>query len=107
VAQHLLEQGYCIVARNLRLGYLELDLVARKQRVIAIVEVRTRGCGAWTTALGSLTETKRQRIRRAGKLLWQRRYRSDTSVDRLRFDAASVQFDAQGVASVEYVIAAF
>ena len=96
-----------MVARNLHLGHLELDLVVRKERVIAVVEVRCRGHGAWTTGLGSLTEAKRHKIRRAGERLWQRRYRSDTSVDRLRFDAASVQFDADGVASVEYVTAAF
>ena len=107
VAEYLRARGYEIVAQNLRIGRLELDLVARQGRVIAVVEVRTRGDGAWTTGLGSLTQAKRQRIRRAGERLWQRRYRNDDSIDRLRFDAASVRFDAHDEASVEYVVAAF
>ncbi|MBN1607554.1 MAG: YraN family protein [Polyangiaceae bacterium] len=107
VSEYLVARGYEIVASNLRMGYLELDLVARKGQVVAVVEVRTRGPRAWTTGLGSMGPLKRQRIRRAGERLWQRRYRNDDSVERMRFDAASVRFDARGVASVEYVIAAF
>lgn len=107
MAAYLRSHGYQIVAQNLRIGKLELDLVARKDRVIAVVEVRTRGKGAWTTGLGSLAQAKRQRIRRAGERLWQRRYRNDESIERLRFDAASVQFDADDEPSVEYVVAAF
>ena len=95
------------MAQNLRLGRLELDVVARKGPVIAVVEVRTRGAGAWTSAFGSIDSTKRRRIRRAGERLWQRRYKNDASVERMRFDAASVTFDEAGSARVEYVEAAF
>jgi putative endonuclease len=105
VAEFLGRQGYQIVARNLRIGHLELDIVARKGPVIAIVEVRTRGPGSWTTGFGSLNATKRLRIRRAGERLWQRRYKHDESVERLRFDAASVTFGPDGPV-VEYVEAA-
>ena len=107
VGEYLVARGYEIVASNLRVGHLELDLVARKGQVVAVVEVRTRGPRAWTTGLGSMGALKRQRIRRAGERLWQRRYRNDESVERMRFDAASVRFDARGVPTVEYVIAAF
>jgi putative endonuclease len=41
VAAWLAGQGYDIVATNLRLGALEIDVVARKGPVIAVVEVRT------------------------------------------------------------------
>jgi putative endonuclease len=107
VSEYLQARGYEIVAANLHIGHLELDLVARKGSVVAVVEVRTRGPRAWTTGLGSMGPLKRQRIRRAGERLWQRRYRNDDSVDRMRFDAASVRFDARGVSYVEYVVAAF
>lgn len=106
VVRYLEREGYTIVATNLRLGHLELDIVARQEATIVVVEVRTRGAGAWTTAFGSIDAKKRQRIRRAGERLWQRRYRNDRSVERLRFDAAAVSFEA-GEAHVEYVIAAF
>lgn len=106
VVRYLEREGYSVVATNLRLGHLELDIVARRETTIVVVEVRTRGAGAWTTAFGSIDAKKRQRIRRAGERLWQRRYRNDPSVERLRFDAAAVSFDG-GEAHVEYVVAAF
>jgi Holliday junction resolvase-like predicted endonuclease len=80
--------------------------VARRETVIAVVEVRARGPGALTTGIGSVNGRKRERIRRAGERLWQRRYRHDRSVERLRFDIASVRLDLTPP-SVEYVIAAF
>ena len=107
VAAYLEQRGFALVAQNLRLGKLELDVVARQGPLIVVVEVRTRGAGAWTTAFGSIDSAKRRRIRRAGERLWQRRYRNDDSVERMRFDAASVTFDAEGDARVEYVEAAF
>lgn len=106
VVEFLERAGAAIVATNLRVGRLELDVVAREGAVIVVVEVRTRGAGAWTSGFGSIDAEKRKRIRRAGERLWQRRYKHDLTVDRLRFDAASVTFHG-GVASVEYVRAAF
>jgi len=106
VVQFLEREGYQIVDTNLRLGHLEIDIVARQGATIVVVEVRTRGSGAWTTGFGSIDAKKRARIRRAGERLWQRRYRNDRSVDRMRFDAASVSFEA-GEPHVEYVVAAF
>ena len=84
----------------------ELDSLALVE-LIVVVEVRTRGPGAWTTGFGSIDVAKRRRIRRAGERLWQRRYKNDASVERMRFDAASVNFEATGRAVVEYAEAAF
>ncbi len=102
----MIEQGYDIVATNLRLSYLELDVVARRNDVVVVVEVRSRGPSAWTTGFGSLDGSKRHRIRVAGARLWQRRYQHDPTVRRLRFDAASVQLSAEGTL-IEYVEGAF
>jgi putative endonuclease len=90
----------------LRLSYLELDVVARRGELVVVVEVRTRSSAAWTTAFGSVGGRKRYRIRLAGQRLWSRRYRHDASVQRLRFDAASVRFGPHGPV-IEYVEAAF
>lgn len=103
---HLERAGFAIVATNLRIGKLELDVVAREARVIVVVEVRARGATSWTSGFGSLDTKKRLRVRRAAERLWRARYRNDASVDRLRIDAASVTFvDDEPV--VEYVRAAF
>lgn len=106
VAEYLEAAGFQVVARNLRLGRLELDIVARLRELIVVVEVRTRGEGAWTTPFGSLSPAKRDRIRRAGQRLWRQRYQRDPSAERMRFDAASVRFQ-DGRAEIEYVVAAF
>jgi Holliday junction resolvase-like predicted endonuclease len=74
--------------------------------LIAVVEVRSRSSSAWTSGFGSLDGRKRYRIRLAGQRLWDRRYRHDLSVKRLRFDAASVVFGPSGP-EIEYAEAAF
>jgi putative endonuclease len=99
-------RGFQIVATNLRLSYLEMDVVARRGDLVVVVEVRSRGRGAWTSGFGSIDGKKRYRIRLAGQRLWQRRYQQDASVKRLRYDAASVVFGPGGPV-VEYVEAAF
>jgi Holliday junction resolvase-like predicted endonuclease len=71
------------------------------------VEVRARGPTSWTRGFGSLDRMKQLRVRHAGERLWRARYKNDASVDRMRFDAASVTFDENGRAVVEYVKAAF
>jgi putative endonuclease len=102
----LSDRGFQIVATNLRLSYLEIDVVARLGELVVVVEVRSRGVGAWTSGFGSIDGKKRYRIRLAGQRLWQRRYQHDASVNRLRYDAASVVFGADGPV-IEYVEAAF
>ncbi len=106
VAEWLESQGIQVVARNLRLGMLEIDIVAREGDVVLVIEVRSRGSGAWTSAFSSIDGTKRKRIRNAGQRLWDRRYRNDASVSRLRYDAASVTFTSP-VPTLEYVRGAF
>lgn len=106
VAGYLEREGFEIVAKNLRLGHLEIDVVARRGPLVVVVEVRTRASSAWTSGFGSIDGAKRRRIRQAGERLWQRRYRHDPSVERMRFDAASVAFTASGP-TIEYVVAAF
>ncbi len=39
---HLLKKGYKIVARNFRYQKAEVDIIARKDNVLAVVEVKTR-----------------------------------------------------------------
>lgn len=81
-------------------------MVARLNDLVVVVEVRSRGGGAWTSAFGSIGGQKRYRIRLAAQRLWERRYRADPSVNRIRLDAASVRFGPRG-AEIEYVEAAF
>ncbi len=106
VAAYLVRCGFQIVATNLRVGHLELDIVARQGGLIVVVEVRMRSPRAWTHGLSSVDGKKRFHVRRAGERLWQRRYRHDPSAERLRFDVASVSL-VEGELKLEYVPAAF
>lgn len=103
----LVDDGYVILGRNVRVGRLEIDVIARLGPVVAVVEVRCRGEGAWVKALDTLDWKKRRRIRNAGELLWRKRFKEDATLERMRFDVVSVTFDERGEAHVEHVIAAF
>jgi putative endonuclease len=107
VAAYVQGLGWEVLERNLRVGPLELDVVARDGATVVVIEVRCRGSGSWTSGFGSLSPTKRLRVRRAGEKLWHTRFRCDKTIDRMRFDAASVQLDRNGRAHIEYAMAAF
>jgi putative endonuclease len=106
-ATYFLQAGHAIVGRNVRVGRLEIDLVVREGPVIAVVEVRMRGAGAWVKPLASVDAKKRLRVRRAGERLWQVRFKNDPTLERMRFDVVSVRFDDVGRAELEHVRAAF
>jgi len=106
VARWLESRGFEILARNVRLGLLEVDIVAREGAVVALVEVRTRAPTSLTSGLSSVSPAKLLRLRRAGERLWNRRFRSDPACTGLRFDLASVTWTPSG-ARIEYVRGAF
>jgi putative endonuclease len=107
VCTYLIAQGCEILGRNLRVGYLEIDIVARLGVLALVVEVRHRGAGAWTSGFGSIDGLKRRRVRTAGERFWDRKLKFDARLERMRFDTASVTFDPQGTPCVEYVAGAF
>ena len=64
-------KGYRILARDFRTPAGEIDLVARRGRVLALVEVKARPSIA--AALEALGPRQRRRIERAGAVFLQRR----------------------------------
>jgi putative endonuclease len=106
VTDLLVARGFGILARRLRLGPLEIDLVATRGDLAVVVEVRTRGQGAYIGPLASVDGKKRDRLVRAAERLWREKLARIPEIARLRFDVAGVTFDAEG-AHVEYIEAAF
>jgi putative endonuclease len=102
VASDLVERGFVIVGTNVRLGRLEIDIVAREGDTVVVVEVRTRGASAWQTGLESVARAKAKRVRAAGERLWRQRFERDPTVNRMRFDVAVVTYDAHGEPLIEY-----
>lgn len=101
-AEFLVAAGYTLLWRNLRLGALELDIVAQRGDLVIIVEVRTRGAGSLVGPLESITPTKRDRLRRAARRLWKERLAIRRDVMRVRLDVIAVTFDGETTA-VEHV----
>lgn len=90
VALELEARGFVVLARNVRLGHLELDIIARRGPLVVIVEVRARGQGAFERPLASLASKKRMRLLHAADRLWRARLSRMPGVERLRIDAAAV-----------------
>jgi putative endonuclease len=67
----LMAKGYRILALRLRTPQAELDLLARRGRVLAVVEVKRRG--SVDAALAAVTPPQRERLVRAARALASRR----------------------------------
>lgn len=64
VSEHLRRAGYQLLARNLRLGRDELDIVARRGETLVICEVRCRANATWIHPAQTLTPGKQRALRR-------------------------------------------
>lgn len=80
-------RGYRVLARRFRTPVGEIDLVTRRGRVLAFVEVKARP--DLETALHALTPHQRRRIARAA-LWWLQRHPDHRDLDR-RFDLVAIR----------------
>lgn len=103
VCDHLVRLGYKLVARNVRVGRLEIDIIARTANLMVFCEVRGRSNDAWMTPAQSIDPAKVKRIRQAAAV-WLKTNRPGTN--QVRFDVASVVFD-QEPARIDYFERAF
>ncbi len=95
--------GYEILDRNWRSGRYELDLIVRREGVVAFVEVKTRVAGP-QCAVDALAPAQRRRIRRAAES-WIHAHRG---VGReFRFDLVTVDVPHGGPPRVEHIPDAF
>lgn len=67
----LMAKGYRILGFRLRTPQGEIDLLAQRGEVLAVVEVKQRA--TLESALEAVTQTQRERLRRAGQMLAARR----------------------------------
>lgn len=104
---HLKSLGFDIDGTNVRVGALEIDVLARKDDLVVVGEVRTRGKGSWTSALASVDRKKQQHLVRAAERLYRERFAKEPTPPRLRFDVLAVELLPDGTAHVEHVPGAF
>jgi putative endonuclease len=87
---HLSASGFEIVARNMRVGRLEIDVIARRGPLIVFCEVRSRRSAHVMTPAQSIDPRKVARVRSAAAQ-WLRATKHGAT--QVRFDVASVLFD--------------
>jgi len=89
-ALHYLVRAWRIVARNERIGGVEVDLVVRRGRTIAFVEVKTRREGDAGEPWESVREGQRRRIMRAAEGWLAAHERALGDDIEVRFDVVSI-----------------
>lgn len=97
-------RGWCILARRFRSGHRDVDLIARRERVVAFVEVKTRrglGFGDPAEAVGW---RKRRELTRSAQV-WIDRCGEPGAT--YRFDVVAVLVDAPSRVRVRHVQDAF
>lgn len=103
VAERVAANGFEIVGRNVRLGHLEIDIIARRRDLVVFCEVRARMHDRFVAPAATVDARKIARLRQAA-VLWLRAQRMGY-VD-VRFDVAAVVFDTPG-GRIEYYEGAF
>jgi putative endonuclease len=96
--------GCRILARNLRIGGCELDIVARDGDTILFVEVRSRASDTPVAPEDTVGPAKQRQVKRAADA-WIRRYGRREYY--YRFDIIAVTFDAQGRPIARHLPGAF
>jgi putative endonuclease len=103
-AQHLVEAGLQVVARNWRCPAGEIDIVAWEGDVLVVCEVKTRRGPEFGPPAGAVVHAKARRLRRLAAL-WLAE--SGARAAEVRFDVVSVLAPRTGVVEVEHVRGAF
>jgi len=82
------EHGYEVVARNWRCRHGEIDLIARRGRLLVFCEVKARTSDAFGSPLEAVTPTKQARLRRLAATWLEQAGGSGPGP--IRFDVAAV-----------------
>lgn len=87
-AAYLARRGYRIVARNVRAGGVEIDIVARRGRLVVFAEVKTRRSRALGAPETAVDARKQARLAR-GAAAWLREHPG--VAHRMRFDVIACE----------------
>ena len=99
---YLIKSGYRIVHRNYRYIKAEIDIIAQKQDMLVIVEVKARSSGHWQNIAEIITEKKIQRLVRAANHYVVSR---DLDIE-VRFDIITV-LEEEGGFKIDHIENAF
>jgi len=100
---YLEKKGYEVVRRNFCAKGGEIDIIAKKDGIMAFVEVKTRKAGAMTDGFAALTKSKRGALIKCSAAYG---YKFPHGLQP-RFDAVSVVVDGKRVVGFDYIENAF
>ncbi len=102
--KHLKRAGYKIIARNVRLGRKEIDLIALDGDTVVFIEVRTRGRAGAIAPEDTVNAVKQARIRSAAGRYVQANQLEDCYI---RFDVVGVIVPEEGAPEIRVYRDAF
>ncbi len=93
-ARRLVQDGWTLLGRNVRIGRGELDLIVRRGGVLAFVEVKARRTSEYGSPEDAVDARKRRKVARLAELWlavrpWALRGVSDVRFDVIAVDAAA------------------
>lgn len=103
-ARFLMTRGWKILDRNWRSSAGELDIVATRDQVLVICEVKTRRSMRFGSPLEAVTPQKLQRLRRLAGM-WIAEHSEHAGS--IRIDVISVLVDDAGLTRVQHVEGVF
>jgi len=86
--QYLVTQRWIVIAHRWRVGRIELDLVVRRGKLVAFVEVKSRRGTAFGSPLEAVTGAKRRELVKAARA-WVDRFGKPDDI--YRFDCIAIQ----------------
>jgi putative endonuclease len=101
--RYLRNDGYEIVARNYRFQRGEIDIVARENRILVFVEVKSRRTKSYGEPEDSVTIRKRRQIHKVAEGFL---YENNIQNTECRFDVISIFFEG-GKAVIKHFKNAF
>ncbi|MCT2563530.1 YraN family protein [Chryseobacterium herbae] len=102
-AEYLQKNGYKVLARNFRFQKAEIDIIAEKEDLIIIIEVKARSTDAFMLPQEAVTKTKIKSIVTAANHYLEEFKRNNE----VRFDIISVLPDEKKKLTIEHITDAF
>jgi putative endonuclease len=101
---YLLRKSFRILAKNYRLRFGEIDIIAKKGKTLIFCEVKTRESSRFGEPFEAVTEAKRERLKKLaeGYLLAEK-----PDFEEIRFDVISIFIDKEKSIFVNHLEGAF
>lgn len=102
-AEYLQKKGYKVLTRNFRFQKAEIDIIAEKENLIVIIEVKARSTDAFMLPQEAVTKTKIKSIVSAANHYLEEFNRNNE----VRFDIISVLPDEMKKLTIDHITDAF